>query len=446
MSPNTIKKKLLTGGIWAFLGKILASLVGFSIHILLARLLSPNDLGNYFLIISLISFASTFALFGLLKTLVKMIAESLSLDEQGKIKETVIYTFQIVIIGTLLTGGSFIFGLNEWVAITLLDSPDIAKLTGLIVIWFTLLIWQQVIAEIYRGYHNIKLATLFNGLMANTLFFFSLFTYYHYHEEIILSEVIKLVIASYFISVSYSGFRIWNKLKGINSKYTATKTTAVTQILSISWPIWVTSLSLLFITQIDIWLLGVLTTQENVAIYGMAVRLLIVISMPLLIINAVVPPIISQLHAQKNKNELQKTLRLTATIAATPSIIALIIFIFYGENILVVFFGEFYRSSANILVILSVGQVFNVLSGSCGLALMLTKHQKTMMTITLFSGIITFLFSWYLIYDYGVIGVAVGTTFGLILQNILMLLLTRYKLGIWTHFDPFILFNKKTIK
>jgi len=439
----TINKKLISGSVWAFSGKLLMTLSGFLINIFLARVLSPEEVGNYFLIISLITFTSTFALFGLPKAAVKLIAESF--NEQGKIKHIITIVLLMATLGVFLSASALLFGLNDWLAIELFDAPILANLTGIIILWFILFTCQQMMAEIYRGYNDIKLATLFNGLLTSILSAILLIVFYNSYRVFALSEVINLIICAYLISVLFSSLLLWYKLLPVaNERISMVKAReTLTEISVIAWPLWITSLALLALTQVDVWLLGVFRTQEEVAIYSIAARLIIIISIPLIVVNAVIPPIISQLHAQKNTRKLQKILRLTATLSSIPAIIALGVFIFFGDFILTFIFGKFYQSSTEILVILSIGQTFNVCAGSCGLALMLTKHQITMMLITLFSGLITIITSWYLVYDYGAKGVATGTTCGIILQNLLMLLLTRYKLGIWTNLDPFIFFNRK---
>lgn len=433
------KKKLLSDSAWAFSGKLVTIVISFIINLLLARLLSPQAIGNYFLIVSIISFAATFALLGLLKTSIILIAESL-LDDKAKAKSSVILLLKITSIGILATGIILFFGLNEILPAKFSNLPNVTKLTSLIILWFALFTWQQLVAEIYRGYHNIKLATLFSGLFSSTLSATTFYYFYWHYGQIQLQDVIIITIIATCSSVLFSNTLLWLKLKD-TPKYI--KATSLSTIVTLSWPLWLTSLSFFIITQADIWLLGIFRSDEEIAIYGIASRLIVIISMPLLITNAVIPPRISQLYAQNNKQSLQHLLRLSASISGVFSLIGLCIFIFYGEDILHLLFGEFYQSGATILIVLSLGQAFNVCTGSCGLALMLTKHQKTMMTITLLTGTITITLSWHLVQSHGALGAAIGTSFGIVLQNIMMLLFARYKIGIWTHISPFILFNKE---
>jgi O-antigen/teichoic acid export membrane protein len=79
-----------------------------------------------------------------------------------------------------------------------------------------------------------------------------------------------------------------------------------------------------------------------------------------------------------------------------------------------------------------------VWAGSCGVALMMTGHQRAMMVITLVSGSVSIAGGLLAAPRFGAIGVAVTTSSAQVLQNLLQLLLVRQRLGIWTtiQFSP----------
>ena len=78
MQNLSIRNYLLTGGIWAFTGKILTAFASLAFSALLARLLSPDDMGIYFLAFNLATFFSIFARMGLENTLLRFISEALN--------------------------------------------------------------------------------------------------------------------------------------------------------------------------------------------------------------------------------------------------------------------------------------------------------------------------------------------------------------------------------
>ena len=74
--------------------------------------------------------------------------------------------------------------------------------------------------------------------------------------------------------------------------------------------------------QADLWILGIYLPKDSVAIYGAASRLCVLVGMPMLIINAFVPPMIAELNARRQELEMESVLRFTATLASVPALIA----------------------------------------------------------------------------------------------------------------------------
>jgi O-antigen/teichoic acid export membrane protein len=139
------------------------------------------------------------------------------------------------------------------------------------------------------------------------------------------------------------------------------------------------------------------------------------------------------MYAQGKKQELERMLRTVATLAGIPAFLILVGFIFLGGPILNLMFGSYYRDGAAILALLSIGQLVNVWAGSCGITLMMTGNQVTMMVVASICGAITVGIGIMVVGQYGATGVATAAAASLVLQNILMWLGARFTTGIWTH-------------
>lgn len=430
-ASSQFKQRILKGGSWAFVGKIITALTGLTINVLLTRLLSPDDMGAYFLLLSLTSFFATVAQFGLTNTIVKLVAEAIGTNQPNKARLAIRLTVRLLGIGLLIVIYLLAYGFGAWLAEHLLHSTVIAQLVGLSAIWVTIVASQQLIAEIYRGFHDIKLATIFGGLTTSFFAMLLFLIVWIYQVQSNLQEVIFLTLIAGTSSVIISSLILWHKISKLAMpKGDELKTSDITTIAS---PLWITNLMLFALAQADIWMMGLFCSPEQIAIYGATARMMTLVTMPLMIINSVVPPIIAEMHAQKKLHELEEKLRMVATLSGFPSIFAIAVFGFYADSILALLFGEYYRAGGTILIILGFGQLINVWAGSCGQVLMLTGHQKTMMLITLFCGFITVIMAWFLVKFYQGIGVAIAGAIGMALQNFLMLLLVKNKLGIWTH-------------
>jgi O-antigen/teichoic acid export membrane protein len=428
-----IKKRLLSGGTWAFSGKILIAFSGLAVNALLARLLPPDEMGAYFLTLSMVSIFATVAQLGLTRTIVRLVAESMGTDRPARARMAVRLTIRLAGLGALVMACVLAFGGGAWVAERLFHSTLMSQVVGLAAVWMILIAFQQLIAEIYRGFHDIRLATIFGGLVTGLLAMIMFLGLWLLQGHSDLSQVILITLVAGFSSVALSSLFLWKKLRVL--PLPAGDEIGASHIICISWSLWITTLTRFALHQTDLWIMGLFRSPEEVAVYGAVVRIVTLVTMPLLIVNAVVPPLIAEMHSQGKTKELEKALRTVVTLAGLPSLIVLGLFVFFGNFILGLFFGEYYRVGGVMLVVLSVGRLASVWAGSCGQTLMLTGHQMTMMVITIASGLSMIIGAWLLVEAYGGIGVASAAAAGIIIQNALMVLYAKKKVGVWTHVD-----------
>src|SRR5581483_5167962 len=91
-------------------------------------------------------------------------------------------------------------------------------------------------------------------------------------------------------------------------------------VLSLAWPLLVTNIaSFLVGTGVDLWVVGAFRSADQVALYGGASRLVFVVATPLIIVAQVLPPVISELHAQGRNRELEHSLRAASTLSGIPA-------------------------------------------------------------------------------------------------------------------------------
>ena len=428
---TSIKNRILGGGVWAFSGKVATVFSGLVINAILARLLTPGELGAYFLTVSLVWTASIVAQLGLHTTVVSLVAESMATHRQARAKQSIKLSLLLTLVGGLIVGSILAFGGGKWIADGVFHSHFMSQAMGLVAVWVIIFTFQNLIAEIFRGFHDIRLATIYGGLSTSflSMLMFGALWFYQGHSD--FREIIILSVVAGLISIIFSSLITGRSLNQLPSNGNSIQ---VKDILRISWPIWITTLAFFVLSQVDLWILGLFGSHGEVAVYGAAMRLMVVVAMPLVIVNSVVPPIIAEMYAQNNIKILERILRTTATFAGLPAIIVFIVFIFWGDISMLLIFGDSYTVGSQVLVILSIGQVANVLAGSCGLTLMLTGHQTQVMIITIVSGIGTVVGALLLVRSFAGMGVASAAAVGMIVQNILLVLVTKRKVGVWTHF------------
>lgn len=431
-SLDSLKKRLFSGSIWAFIGKLMTSILNVVIAALLVHLLVPEEVGAYFLIFSFVTIAAMIAQLGLNHTVVRLIAESMALNKPGRALKTIRLSLLYSGLASFVVAGLLWLGLAKWIIDNLFNSSVLMNsVIGLTILWVVLTTLQNLVAETFRGFHIIQLATLFSELLRSLLLTLAIFAIWLFYDKSTLEETTLLSVITTGLTVLIAGRFLWKKIKELSSE--GEKDLSAKELLNITWPMWLTNLTFFLLIQADIWVLGIFITPEQVAIYGAVSRLVALVSMPLMIVNAVLPPLIAELYAQNRKRQLEQLLRLAATITSIPTFILLAIFTIFSEPLLELVYGEYYRQGSMMLIFLSLGQFVNVWSGSCGLTLMMTGYQKTMMVISIFCGLMTVAGAIWVVEPYGAIGVAAVAGTGIAIQNFLMLIFVKNKLDIWTH-------------
>ena len=297
-------------------------------------------------------------------------------------------------------------------------------------LWVVMAALQNLAAETFRGFHDIRLASFFTRAASNVICSVLLIFLWLWRRHASLADAVIISIVAGTATVLIAALIMRQKVRSLGDDDGQMSSK---QVLMAALPQLITNLTLFANTQAGLWILGASRPHTETAIYGAAMRLVVVVNMPMVIVNWVVSPIIAEMYAQKKNRELETTLRTVATLAGIPALVALGSFCLMGKLILGILYGSYYGAGAMILTLLSAGQLVNVWSGSCGTTLIMSGHQGTMMKITVVCGLLNAAGALWLVRGYGGIGIAAATASATILQNLLMLMFAKKKTGVWTH-------------
>ena len=363
--------------------------------------------------------------------MVRFVAESMGLERPGRARRVIGVVLRLGAVGALsLALVYWCFG--KLLADRLFHAPSLAAITGLVAVWIVVMVMQMILAETFRGFHDIHLATLFKDLLMAIVMTVGLGLLWFLRGEATLPAIVLLATGSGLVSVSLAGWVLRRRLVAITSRDPKDQT-VFNEVLSAAWPLLISNLTLFALGQVGLWVMGAARPQGEVALYGAAERAVTLVLMPLVVVDAVVSPIIAEKYAQGSREELERTLRSTAAIAAVPAFMALVGFIFLGGPLLGLVYGDYYRRGAAALALLCVGQFVTVWAGSCKFTLIMTGHQKVLMLISVLSSIVAVAAALGTVGRFGILGVAASSSMGIIIQTVLMLAAVKYMTGMWTH-------------
>jgi O-antigen/teichoic acid export membrane protein len=175
--------------------------------------------------------------------------------------------------------------------------------------------------------------------------------------------------------------------------------------------------SMLFIgTWIDQLMLGIMGTNEGVGIFNVCVKYAMVASLSLQAVNTISAPKFSEYFFNKDYKNLAKNFRSTTKMifwTTFPIVAAFIVFPHFFLNL----FGKSFNTGSLALILLGIGSLISVMTGSVGVLLQMTGHQKIIQKILLISVITEIALNALLIPLYGVTGAAIASMIGTAMKN-----------------------------
>ena len=450
LTSSTLRRRLLSGSTWALGGKIAAATIGIITNGVLTRLLTKQEFGVYLLAFSIISVGAVIGSLGLPKTVLRFVAENMTLGQPGRARRAIYTALGLGVLGALCISLAYLFIVGDLVSRYLFDSSALVAVIGLTAGWIAISTMQEIMAETFRGFHDIRMATLFGGLatggksaglimrvMLLACLVLLLATVGHTDLRTVMLASIGAGAASSLLAALF----LHKRISSLGAQGMENPISAGDELRD-AFPILIISLtSFILLSAADLWILAYFRSDADVAVYGAAARLVALIAMPLLLTNLVLPPIIAEMYAQGRTAELEGTLRSFSTLSGVPSLLVLILFMLLGGPILGLVYGTklfppgslAIHQGAIVLVLLSAGKLAAVWAGSCGAVLQFTGHQRSMLRVNLLTSPLFIIGALLVVRDYGPIGIASMTAAVTVLQNAALVLVAKRKTGMWTH-------------
>lgn len=320
LGASTLRRRLLSGSTWALGGKIGAATIGLVTNAVLTRLLTQQEFGVYLLVFSIISLGTVIASFGLPKTVLRFVAESMTLGQPGRARRAIYTALGLDVLGTLIISLAYLFIVGDLVSRYLFDSSALVAVIGLTAGWMAISTMQEIMAETFRGFHDIRMATLFGGLatggksagliMRVVLLACLALLGLTSGWDTDLRTVMLASIGSGAASSLLAAFFLHKRVTSLGTQG-AEDPVSTKDTLRDAFPILAISLtSFVLLSAADLWILAYFRSDAEVGVYGAASRLITLIAMPLLITNLVLPPIIAEMYAQGRTVTLERAAQL----------------------------------------------------------------------------------------------------------------------------------------
>src|SRR5215212_1503319 len=225
LSGSFLRRRLLSGSAWASVGRIGEAMFGIFPTGRPARMLSQQELGAYFLALTIVSLGAVVGSLGLPKTVVGLVAENMGVGRPERARRGIRTVLGLGGFGALGISLAYLW-VGDLVSEHLFHSSLLVGVTGLLAGWIAIAVVQEITAETFRGFHDIRLATLLGGLatagksgglIMRVVLLGVLVLLWVRSEQTSLATVMLVCIGSGSVSVVVSLWLLYGKVSSLGS-------------------------------------------------------------------------------------------------------------------------------------------------------------------------------------------------------------------------------------
>jgi O-antigen/teichoic acid export membrane protein len=401
-----------------------------------ARWLGPSVLGSFTLSFTVLQLLAILGLLGLDNLLTRKIAAAKAADRPADIKTAHLTALKITSISSVILS-VLLYLSSDFLANSLFNKPQIA--THLKVMCFALapFVLINIHAAAFRGMKNMIGFTFYKAIIPvlNVAFIFI-----GYYTTLNISPTLGYAISCAIVMLLYS--ITWKKYSN-SYEVGIVETSSKKEMVMESLPMMITGSIFFILNWIDNLVIGVYRTEIEVGLYDTAFKIASASAMILMAINAIQGPTFAEYHSKNDISKLRESIFTSTKMLFYATLPFTLLICFFPEWILS-FFGDEFKQAGTALIILSIGNFFSSITGSVGILLQMTGHQKPYNNIILCAAITSIVLNIILVPRIGITGAAIASAVAKIMQNLAGSLYVYRKFGFLSIYLPGITRNHKT--
>ncbi|ELB2936958.1 oligosaccharide flippase family protein [Vibrio alginolyticus] len=415
------KKSLFSTGLKTAITRVLSALFAFLLTLIVSKTSDASTAGQFFFLFNLVSLLAIVSQLGFDVSLVRYNAIAFNNKEkleQSQNYKTALYrsmAFCLLAIGVLLAGFNlFPEQLNQT------QSPMYAIILCLLCIPF--LVLAQTNSRVLQACRKVVSSLFALQLGVSMLMVIFVFALDYIGQQNINNLMTALLLASIGVAVISSANWLGS------DQYQTSAFVPNKKMVASAKQVWVGSIFTNVLQWGSLVIAGFFISTAELGLLAAAQRTSLLIGFVLITINFVVAPMFASLYKERQMRKLQNLSRLACRANVGLAIVPVIICTLFPEFVMQLFGGEF-LAAAPLLVVLSLGQLVNVATGSVGFLLLMSGHERTMKYITISSGMVSICLLVTLCQMFGVIGAAWAMAIGMAIQNLAALYFVKRYLG-----------------
>lgn len=428
---DTDLRELLRGSSDAFVFRVLGLGSAYLLSILITRNLGAEAMGLFAISFTVLQIASVIARLGTDTALLRFVAEYTAKGNKALAREAHAKALRIVFPFSLLVGAVLYF-VSPYIAKVIFHKEHLSFYFRLVSIVVPAMALLAANSESLRGLKRLREYLFLQILAVPLVAVFALtlmLLFFRRDYTPVVAYGIAVVVVAVF------SFLVWQRNSGRNNSGYREEGINYRAILNVSVPMLLASSLALIMYWTDTLMLGMLSSEADVGIYTVALRVAGVIGISLFAINSVAAPKFAELYGRGDMEGLSRVASQSTKLifwSSSPILLAL----FFFPAFFLGLFGNEFETGKYALLFLALGQFVNAISGSVEYILQMTGRQKTFQNIILTSTALNIVLNAVLIPRYGITGAALASMVSMVFWNISAVILIKKDLGVFTLYMP----------
>jgi O-antigen/teichoic acid export membrane protein len=398
-------EKVAKGAGTTLIGSASGKIIFFLTQLLVSRIIGVEAFGLYALGIATIKACEIISRLGLNVGGMRFVSIYHEVEPQ-KLKGTAILATGL----SALSGvgvGVILYLSSNWISERIFDKPELAESLRWFAYSVPFVASMTVLVSLLQGFKTTKYTVyvrdLFQPLLNMVLTLLFLYLGLGLSGVILsftLSNMIALFLGFFYLAKMFPGFRN-HQLKPIYE---------FRHLLLYSLPLLFIGFLHYFLVSTDTLMIGMFGSTRDAGIYRAASQLPLAMTIFLFASNSIYAPIIADLHLKKETERLSKLFKATTRWVSYVVLPMFLIIVFSSSDLMRLFGEEYVRGGAQVLIILSLGQLINCITGGVGYTLTMTGRQIVELYFELLLVALNILLNLWLIPKFGVVGAAISSS------------------------------------
>lgn len=403
------------GSVLGFL-RILSMASGVALSVLMARILGLSNYGFYLYALSIAQILALPVLSGLPTLLTRQLAVYRAHEDWSRVRGMIRWARQFIIVMALVVimiGGGVL-----WM------TPSQGA-TGWLYFWTLLLVLAmtqlQLGTAMLNGFERPVAASLPDGTIRPILLLMLIAALAVFGQlradTAMLSHLLAAAVAACWAN--------WHFRRTYTPALHKAEGGGAPIIEGRAWlvslfPLGLITISTTLYSRLDIFMLGLISTKSEVALYGIALQISGLVALGNSLILGIAGPRMARLWALGDLEEIVLLIRSVNLIVIVSVSLGLLLVALFGGSVIEYFVGADYARSAHLAILTSIIPLVSSLFGPGPLLLLMSDHQQPYVRNTIYLAIINALLNFALIPDYGATGAIVASIVATIVFQVLM--------------------------